>query len=235
MKKSFVITAAIFNIYLVLATMPTNAWAAETTLKAICPEIQQSTRTEFHELTTLALYVEIKQNKYEHALKCFGIEEICAQKEASHERSDDFYKKYAENLKNTNSLYHRPIQLKNIEKIYNERLEQEVLPFIKLGPDCKKPAVQILNSSNVSDIVDSPGTFTLIVTLDIIDDTSPPIAVITSKAYRSEVLRQSFNSRNHYMNGLTAIPLDISDEAISKRLNEFSRVITLLNLNPALR
>lgn len=215
--------------------MTANAVAAEMALKTDCPQIQQSTRTEFHALTKLALYVKIQQNKYEHALKCFGIEEICAQKETSHIRGADYYNKYAENLKKTNSLYHRPIQLKNIEKIYKDRLEQEVLPFIKLGSDCKKPEVQILNSSNVSDIVDNPDTFTLIVTLDIIDDTSPPIAIIASKAYRSGVLNQSFNGQNHYMNGLTAIPLDISDEDISRRLDEFSRIITLLNLSRVLR
>lgn len=185
-----------------------------------CPHAKKGAGI-FKGLKNLALYVNIQEGIYERALNCAGVEKECVQASMS-QPGGELEKQYIDEMIENKKYYKAPIQKNNLIKIFKERLESEILPYVALGKNCTAANVAVIDGDFASS--EMPSTLTYILTLNISRHTKPEIAILNWTVYRPDINRINIRYPIAY-NNVAAIPLDISDEEIAKHVSLFASSI----------
>lgn len=177
----------------------------------------------FWDLKRVNLVVRVIPNKYPEALKCHGQEEQCADNNGALLVHPEQRPEYIKALKDWNNTYRAPVRRENLIRVFSDVLKQKLMPHVVPGPDCKPldPVVVDLTSNAAVEAIErDPATLTVSFELNIVDSTQPPIGVLTVVTYRPDRTYSSFWTKTQWY--ATAIPLDLPDDQIATRLNEFA-------------
>lgn len=243
-KKSlpmFKFSSQIFYFFLIAFTLncglPARAETnTQTPMQNACGSTPKPRFRIFENLESVSLYVKIQSNKYEYALKCNRNEEACVEQSTKGiKRTPQQLESYADAIRKDYSLYPTPLRLSELTKIYADRLNKEIIPFVRREKNCKSPTVKILNSDDVERASETPNNITLIVNLNIIRDTKPPIAILSSYLHSPAAQNKKIADHFFYMNDSTAIPLTLSDLQIQEIVDKFSNRIVLKSLSNSMR
>lgn len=169
----------------------------------------------FKNIHEVGLYV-VEPYWYEVALKCHGIEERCADENAT--LPPDRRDFYIKDLKETYEDYPAPLRLKSLQEAFSKALSREFGPFLSAQT---APPVH-LDEDTIDAFSQRKGALTVTVSLQIVDNVTPHVAMVSMDYYRPECGQLN----RHIVTNMprrTAVPLSLSDEEIKAHITEFLR------------
>jgi len=216
--------AALF-ISAVLA-WPVLAWAEEANVSPkskqsqVCPENEcKPYDPRFKGVERVALYVHLSA-EYKYAVECHEDMNECLKRMGSR----DFPEKNVEIRQRLANVYKglpQALHADNLLELVKTRIDQEVMPHVKSQESCRQPEIIIDRGNNdsylLADLTKDPNALIIDVSVRFFDDANPRIALLYLYAYRVGGLshRQVFPSE------LMVIPLDLSEEKITEKVNNF--------------
>ena len=190
---------------------------------AACKPMWKPENPIFNDLKRVNLLVDGLANKYQDALDCHGREAQCADQALKYapERRPEFLKSLADNYR----AYPEPVRRERVLSVFSTMLKQKLMPHVAPGPDCSVPDPVVIDLRKQQGlpqheaIEGDPATLTVSVIESITSDTKPPIAVFSVILYRPDPTHADFGTQMPSF--VTAIPLDLPDDQIASRLDEF--------------
>lgn len=173
---------------------------------------------KYRDLAAVTLFVYVP-GLYTDAQKCLGHEEACINESSV---SEDKRGEALNTLMMRNIAYRAPVHLDNLVKIFSDMLRQRLMPYVLPDQNCK--AADLIVFTNARDVMPyeiTPNVLTVRVDLTIMDDTKPPIAVLTLGTHRLDPTQK--NLWDSITGESAAIPLDLTDEQIAARLKHFAQ------------
>lgn len=223
---------------------PSNPSSSETKIRAPAAhdadcayDLGRPNDSMFVYLKSVTLVFDLTPSKYVYALNCHGQEKVCLDSDGS---VKDAPERRSEELKSLLDAYHQyPIALhpQNVIGVFSKMLKRKVMPFAASGPHCAIPDPIVLNLAGehideggtlrdaMKSINNTPGMLTYAVRVWILDTATPHIAILTSGYYRPDRNRGVWWEMR--ATNSTAIPLDLADDEIEKRLETFANSLQI--------
>lgn len=174
--------------------------------------------TKYRDLTGVVLQVYVP-DRYIEAQKCIGREEACIDESRVGEGKR---KEALDDLLMRGIAYRAPIHLGNLVKIFGDMLRQQLMPYVLPDQNCKAADLVVkTDGRNIERYERTPDILIVKVNLTIVDDTKPPIAVLTMGTYRLDPSQR--NVWESVTGRSTGIPLDLTDEQITARIEYFAK------------
>lgn len=188
-------------------------------------------------LKSVTLVFDLPSGKYAHALNCHGRERECLDSDDSLKDAPERRSTELNVLLDTYHDYPMALHPENIIRVFSKMLKQKVMPFAASGPHCGAPDPIVLNlaaehiqeggtlRAAMDSINNTPGMLTYLVRVQIFDEEKPYYAILTTGYYRPDRNRGVWWEMQ--ATNTTAIPLDLPDDEIEKRLEAFANSLQI--------
>lgn len=252
MISLFKVIAALFVCLtvMIMAIIPSAVQADQAgdsvpnTQSQVCPENKCTPYDpRFKGLERVAIYVHLS-GEYKYAVECHERMEECLKRRGAKE-SPERNVRIRQRLMDVYEGLPQPLYRDNLIALLKGRVEQEVMPHVKFQNSCIKPEIIIGGASSIidkdskdsfllRDLLKDPNALIVDVSVNLLDDVKPRIAMLYLYAYRvgGTAHRQVFPSE------LMIIPMDLPQEEITKLVKDFVQrfeVVTTCEMSRTLR
>ena len=215
--KTKSITIILFLGFVIL----TACWSHRA--HAACKPMWKPANPIFDDLKRVNILLDGPANKYPIALDCHDREAQCADETLKYQPEDR--PEFIKAIENDYRAYPEPVRRDRVLGVFSAMLKLKLMPHVAPGPDCSVPDPVVIDIHKQQGkpqheaIEGDPATLTVAIVENILNDTKPPIAVFNVLLYRPDPTHADFGTQMPWY--VTAIPLDLPDDQIAGRLNEF--------------
>ena len=164
----------------------------------------------FRDLKRVVFDLEVP-GPYVQAVQWHGKDKECSKTESSPDTCAKYQRYY--------NAFPSPLHPDNLTRLLTGKITKTLMPYVDRDETCRLPDL-VSGRVHAYEMAENKDTLTIIARLTILDNTQPRIAVLSTNYYRPNPMHVNLKSAV-FLNQELVIPLDLPEDTIAARLNDF--------------